>query len=76
MVHILSCTTKNHQKTLSRPLHSKLKKIQELFKDLHRISRTFQGKMEFKDFSRTSPKIQGLLKTVRTLQIETEAYNE
>ena len=33
-------------------------------------SRTFQGKMEFKDFSRTSPKIQGLFKTVRTLQIQ------
>ena len=28
---------------------------------------TFQGKMEFKDFSRTPPKIQGLFKTVRTL---------
>ena len=25
-------------------------------------SRTFQGKMEFKDFSRTSPKIHGLFK--------------
>ena len=45
----------------------KLKKIQGLFKDLHRNSRTFQGKMEFKDFSRTPPKIQGLFKTVRTL---------
>ena len=29
-------------------------------------SRTFQGKMEFKDFSRTSPKTQGLFKTVQT----------
>ena len=52
MIHILSWTTKKHQKTLSRPLHSKLKKIQGLFKDLHRNLRTFQGKMEFKDFSR------------------------
>ena len=51
----------------SPPLHSKLKKIQGLFKDLHTNSRTFQGKMEFKDFSRTPPKIQGLFKTVRTL---------
>ena len=67
MIHILSWTTKKHQKTLSRPLHSKLKKIQGLFKDLHRNLRTFQGKMEFKDFSRTSPKIQGLFKTVWTL---------
>ena len=45
-------TTKKHQKTLSRPLHSKLKKIQGLFKDLLRNLRIFQGKMEFKDFSR------------------------
>ena len=67
MIFLLSWTSKKHQKTLSRPLHSKLKKIQGLFKDLHRNLRTFQGKMEFKDFSRTSPKIQGLFKTVRTL---------
>ena len=60
-------TTKKHQKTLSRPLHSKLKKIQGLFKDLLRNLRIFQGKMEFKDFSRTSPKMQGLFKTVWTL---------
>ena len=65
MIYILSW--KKHQNTLSRPLHSKLKKIQGLFKDLHRKLRTFQGKMEFKDFSRTSTKIQGLFKTVPTL---------
>ena len=53
MIHILSWTTKEHQRTLSRPLHSELKKIH----------RTFQGKMEFKDFPRTFPKIQGLFKT-------------
>ena len=53
MIYILSWTTKKRQKTLSRPLHSKLKKIQGLFKDLHRHLRTFQGKMEFKDISRT-----------------------
>ena len=42
-----------------RPLHSKLKKN----------SRTFQGEneMEFKDFSRSPPKMEGLFKTVRTL---------
>ena len=67
MIYILSWTTKKHQKTLSRPLHLKLKKIQGLFMDLHRNLRTFQGKMECKDFSRTSPKIKGLFKTVRTL---------
>ena len=52
---------------LLTPLRLKLKKIQGLFKNLHRNLRTFQGKMEFKDFSRTPPKIQGLFKTVRTL---------
>ena len=52
MIYILSWPNKKHQKTLSRPLHSNLKKIQGLFKDLHRNLRTFQGKMEFKDFSR------------------------
>ena len=51
MIHILSWTTKKHQKTLSRPPHSKLKKIQGLFKDWHSNLRTFQGKMIFKDFS-------------------------
>ena len=53
MIYILSWTTKKHQKTLSEPLHSKLKKIQGLLKDLHRNVRSFQGKMEF---------IQGLFK--------------
>ena len=46
MVYILSWTTKKHQKILSRQLHSKLKKIQGLFKE------------EWN--SRTSLKIQGL----------------
>ena len=67
MIYILSWTTKKHQIVLSRLPHSKLKNIQGLFKDLHRNLRTFQGKMEFKDCSRTSPKIQGLFTTVRTL---------
>ena len=53
MIHILSWTTKNHQKTLSMPLNSKLKKIQGLFKDLNRNLWTFQGlPLKFKDFSR------------------------
>ena len=68
MIYILSWTIKRHQKNLSRPLHLKLKKIQGLFKGLHRNLRTFQGKMELKDFSRTSPKSQGLFKTVRSLK--------
>ena len=37
MIHILSWTTKKHQKTLSRPLHSKLKKIQGLFKTVQAL---------------------------------------
>ena len=53
MIYVVSWTTKKRQKTLSRPLHSKLKKIQGLFKDLHRHLRTFQENMEFTDFSRT-----------------------
>ena len=52
MIYILSWTTKKHQKILSRPLRSTLKKIQGLLKDLHGNLWTFQGKMEFKDFSR------------------------
>ena len=56
MIHILSWTTQKHQKTLSRPIHSKLKKIQGLFKDLHRNLRAFEGKMESTDFLRTTPK--------------------
>ena len=42
MIYILSWTTKKHQKTLSRPLHSKLKKIQGLFKDFPLNLRSFQ----------------------------------
>ena len=53
MIYILSWTTKKHQIVLSRPPHSKLKKIQGLFKDLHRNLRTFQGlPLKFKDLSR------------------------
>ena len=37
MIHILSWTTKNHQKTLSMPLNSKLKKIQGLFKTVRTL---------------------------------------
>ena len=48
MIYILSWTTKKHQKALSRPLDSKLKKIQ-------RLAQTF------KDFSRKN-EIQGIFK--------------
>ena len=39
------------------------------FQGLHRNFWTFQGKMEFRESSRTSPKIQGLFKTVWTLTV-------
>ena len=42
MVYILSWTTKKHQNTRSRPLHSKLKKIQGLFKTGGACLRTSQ----------------------------------
>ena len=53
MIYILSWTTKKHQRIiLSGPLHSKLKKIQGLFKEKWN-SKTFQGlPIKFKDFSR------------------------
>ena len=62
----LHCLLDNQKalKDTFKQLHLTLKKIQALFKDFHRNIRTFQGKMEFKDFSRTSPKIQGNFKTV------------
>ena len=51
MIYILSWTTKKHQKNLSRPLHSKFKKIYGLFKEKWN-SRTFQGlPLKFNDFS-------------------------
>ena len=53
MIYILfNGKPKSIKKTLSRPPHSKLKKIQGLFKYLHRNLKIFQGKMKFKDFSR------------------------
>ena len=57
MIYNLSLTTR---KALKNTFRATTFKVEE-------NSRTFQGKMEFKDFSRTSPKIQGLSKTLRTL---------
>ena len=52
MIYILLGQPKSIKKILSRPLHSKLKKIQGLFKEKWN-SRTFQGlPLKFKDFSR------------------------
>ena len=67
MIQILPWTTKKASKNTFQATKFKVEEIQGLYKDLHRHLRTFQGKMEFKDFSRTSPKIQGLFKTVRAL---------
>ena len=55
MIYILSWTTKKHQTILSRPLHSKLKKIQGLaqkFKDFSRKNGIQGLPLKFKDFSR------------------------
>ena len=52
MINTLSWTTKKHQKTLSRPPHSKLKITQGLFREKCN-SKTFQGlPLKFKDLSR------------------------
>ena len=69
MIFILSSTTRKALKNTFQATTFKVEENQGLFKDLHRNLRTLQGKMEFKDFSRTSPKIQGLFKTVRTMNI-------
>ena len=57
MIYILSWTTKKHQNS-----------VQATTFRVKESSRTFQGlAQKFKDFSRTSPNIQGLFKTVQTL---------
>ena len=62
MIYILSWTTQKYKKN---PFQVTTFKEEE-------NSRTFRGKMEFKEFSRTSPKIQGLFKTARTAVIEAD----
>ena len=58
MIYILSWTTKKEQKNSFQTTTFKVEEN----------SRTFQGlAQKFKALSRTSPKIQGLLKTVRAL---------
>ena len=52
MIYILSSTTRKALKNTFQATTFKVEEIQELFNDLHRNLRTFQGKMEFKDFSR------------------------
>ena len=59
MIYILSWTTKKHQNTLSRPLHSKLKKIQRTLKGLAQKFTNFSRKiviqgfpLKIQDFSR------------------------
>ena len=52
MIYILSSTTRKALKNTFQATTFKVEDIQELFNDLHRNLRTFQGKMEFKDFSR------------------------
>ena len=62
MIYILSWTTKKHQKTLSTPLHSKLKKTQRLSKDLHRNLRTCQGKWNSRTFHGLAQKFKDFLR--------------
>ena len=50
----------DNQKTSKKSFQATTFKVQENL-------RTFQGKMEFKDFSRTSSKIQRLFKRGQTL---------
>ena len=60
MIYILPWKTKKCQKNTFQVTTFKVEEN----------SRTFQGlAQKFKDFSRTSPKIQGLFKTVRTLRL-------
>ena len=51
MIYTLLLDNQKALKTVSRPLHSKLKKFLRLFKDLHRNLRTFKKKWN----SRTPP---------------------
>ena len=71
MIYNLSSTTQKNlkkktkikTKTKTKP---KKKQLPGCYIKVEEISRTFQGvAKKFKDFSRTTPKIQGLLKTVR-----------
>ena len=48
MIYILSWTTKKHQKTLSRPHHSKLRKIQGLFKTVQTLNSLFSFFLTYK----------------------------
>ena len=64
MICILSQTTKKHKKLLSRPLHSKLKKIQGL-------------PLNFKDFSRLcEPWIQFLSVSILAIRINRRLETE
>ena len=49
MIYIPPWTTKKHPKTLSRPLHSKLKKIQGLARNRKDFSRKNEIQGIFKD---------------------------
>ena len=68
MIYNLSSTTQKNLKKNKNKNKNKTKKKQlpGCYIKVEEISRTFQGvAKKFKDFSRTTPKIQGLLKTVR-----------
>ena len=66
MIYILK-TVLDKQKASKNSFQVTTFKVEEnsrTFQGLAQKLRIFEGKMEFKDFSRTFPKIQGLFKTV------------
>ena len=67
MISILSWTTKKHQKNSFQATTFKVEENSRTIQGLAQKFKDFSRKMEFKDFSRASPKIQGLFKTVRAL---------
>ena len=72
MIYTLLLDNQKALKTVSRPLHSKLKKFLRLFKDLHRNLRTFKKN----GIQGLPPKIQRLFKTVQTLDCQCTMYNK
>ena len=66
------CYVLGEQKALKNTFQATIFKVGENSRTFQKLVQTFkdfiQGKMEFKDLSMTSPKIQRLFKTLRTLK--------
>ena len=68
MIHILSWTTQKHQKNTFQANTFKVEEKSGTFQGLAQKFKDFsRKKWNSRTFPRTSPKIQGLFKTVRTL---------